>query len=523
MASSHPLLLGSIVDALWNNRPESVLDVGMGFGKVGFLTREYLDVYVNRTYSREEWRTDVDGIEIWPDFVTDVHRGLYDEIHIGNAIDVIPNLGRYDLTFIMDVIEHLSKEDGRRLIDLARAHSKKVIVSTPAFHIDQDDIFGNPHERHISDWTAEDLGTNCKQVGPLLVAEIDGVDGRNVNIVTEGKPGWALRHLSDGISDFLQRNGRNVEFFDWASDDDISRVRGMSSNDATARFYVSTGPSAEIIHRAWGVPRERMYFLFHSVDDILEFIMRFEGKDSPSFEERDRFIRESSSPKRSEVLIKACSMYSGVGYLSHEQGEILRGMGVTDAFHVPQYVDVDNKFVPDRPDADGRIGVGKRIRIGAALATVSHPVMKGVPLLSEIVGMIREREDDMEFDARAVRGPGGNLGVAYDEMRNYMNSIDVLICTANSEGGPLPPLQAAACGIPTISTRCGHMPEFVIDGETGFLVGPDPVEFIEALERLSHDRGLLEYMGAMARKNVVENWSIESNGGKWIEMLEGLR
>jgi len=517
MATSDPSLLQKIVDILWKRLPGRVLDVGCGFGKVGFLTREYLDVYLHRNYHKGEWTTIVDGIEVWPDFITDVHRHLYDSVHIGDATKVMPGLGRYDVIFILDVIEHLSKEDGCRLLDLARKHGRHVVVSTPASHIDQGAILGNPHECHVSDWTAEELGGTVEVVGPLLVAEIDGVSSGAVHLITEGHPGWALRHLTMDIADFLRRNGRNVAPpYDWANGDDIAKVKALSQEDPSSRFYVSTAPAAEIIHRSWGIPREHMYFLLHSVDDILEFRKRFLGEEPPTLVERAEFLASVGSIERDDVLIDAFSRYAAVGYLSLEQGDLLRRIGVDGAFHVPQYVDVDRFKFADRESRSGPLVVG------AALTTVSHPVRKGVTLLSEIVGMIRKR-DDMVFDPRAIRGPMGARGLPYDAMPGYLDGIDVMLCTASSEGGPLPPLQAAACGVPTVSTRCGHMPEFVACGHTGFLVEPDADSFMERLDTLASDRGLLARMGRNARSNIDGSWTIDANGHRWIDMLEGLR
>jgi glycosyltransferase involved in cell wall biosynthesis len=113
--------------------------------------------------------------------------------------------------------------------------------------------------------------------------------------------------------------------------------------------------------------------------------------------------------------------------------------------------------------------------------------------------------------------------MTYEDMPSYLGALGVLICTASSEGGPLPPLQAAACGVPTVSTRCGHMPEFMIEGETGFLVDGDVRSFMDKLEVLAADRSMLLTMGRAARSHVEDRWTIESKGIGWIRMLEGLR
>jgi hypothetical protein len=47
----------------------------------------------------------------------------------------------------------------------------------------------------------------------------------------------------------------------------------------------------------------------------------------------------------------------------------------------------------------------------------------------------------------------------YDTMHKFYESIDLLICTSLTEGGPLPVFEAIACGVPVISTDVGLVKE----------------------------------------------------------------
>ena len=55
-------------------------------------------------------------------------------------------------------------------------------------------------------------------------------------------------------------------------------------------------------------------------------------------------------------------------------------------------------------------------------------------------------------------------------------------------------LEAMACGTPAISSRVAAMPEFIRDGETGF-VFDEPDELAEQLRRLAADPELVETDG----------------------------
>ena len=54
-------------------RPESILDVGAGFGGAGFLIRQYLDLRTDRKKGFADWSIRIDGIEIFEKYITPVH------------------------------------------------------------------------------------------------------------------------------------------------------------------------------------------------------------------------------------------------------------------------------------------------------------------------------------------------------------------------------------------------------------------------------------------------------------------
>jgi glycosyltransferase involved in cell wall biosynthesis len=52
-----------------------------------------------------------------------------------------------------------------------------------------------------------------------------------------------------------------------------------------------------------------------------------------------------------------------------------------------------------------------------------------------------------------------NQDYTYDNIQEFYDSIDLLICTSSTEGGPLGVFEAVACGIPVISTNVGLVKE----------------------------------------------------------------
>ena len=162
MPSSRPNTIPVVIHLLRQLRPRSILDVGVGFGKWGHLFREYTDINEAERdparYSREGWQVRIDGIEGYAPYLTEMHRYIYNDIHVGDAARILSGLGAYDLVFLGDVIEHFDKKEGKALLDRSLEHAiKAVIVSTPKFETEQEDLCGNELERHRSLWSPSDF------------------------------------------------------------------------------------------------------------------------------------------------------------------------------------------------------------------------------------------------------------------------------------------------------------------------------------------------------------------------------
>lgn len=71
--------------------------------------------------------------------------------------------------------------------------------------------------------------------------------------------------------------------------------------------------------------------------------------------------------------------------------------------------------------------------------------------------------------------------VAPDELATLLPTIDVFFVPSHQEGLCIAALEAMACGIPVVSTRCGGPEEFVVPGESGILVEFSPEEAAAAL------------------------------------------
>ncbi len=149
----------TFVGFLMGERPHSILDIGMGNGKLGFIARDCLDVMLNESYAKARWQVRIDGIEVFADYVQDHQRAIYDTIVIGDALEAIETLGSYDMIILGDVLEHFEKERAQELLDKCAAHATgSLVLFVPLGKTwRQPAIYGNEHETHRSFWFFNEL------------------------------------------------------------------------------------------------------------------------------------------------------------------------------------------------------------------------------------------------------------------------------------------------------------------------------------------------------------------------------
>jgi len=169
MPNARPNAIPFICEWCQNKSTEdikSVLDIGCGFGKWGFLVRLYIQVWSSKfakeTY--QSWRSSlrVDAIEIFEDYITDLQRLIYNNIYIGDMRELIKKVGNYDLIVMGDVLEHVLFKDGLGLLERAKKKAKWVIITMPDYFCIGNPHMGNQAEIHRYVWKDSDFPDNPK-------------------------------------------------------------------------------------------------------------------------------------------------------------------------------------------------------------------------------------------------------------------------------------------------------------------------------------------------------------------------
>lgn len=161
MPTSNYSLISAVIDIVFKAKPRSILDIGIGFGKYGFLFREYLDIYGRTSlddYMRSGWKTRIDGIEIYEPYILEHQKFLYSNLYIGDVCELLPKLDDYDLIFIGDVLEHFPKQEGNTIIETMKRKAKYVIFLVPLGKCwEQASVFGNENETHQTEYFESDF------------------------------------------------------------------------------------------------------------------------------------------------------------------------------------------------------------------------------------------------------------------------------------------------------------------------------------------------------------------------------
>ncbi|MBE9592366.1 MAG: class I SAM-dependent methyltransferase [Proteobacteria bacterium] len=177
--STSPLEFDSIIIPLVDGY--TILDIGCGGGKWGFLLRLYWwctekgkeeSDYRKRKIDPQAER--LDGFDIFlPHLKKLKSRKIYDNLIYGDACTLPFKDNSFDVCIASEVLEHLEKDIGIKFLKEAERVSKKsVILTTPKYPGKYGGVLTvdgfNPFDQHVSQWTFKELkkrGYNVFGVG----------------------------------------------------------------------------------------------------------------------------------------------------------------------------------------------------------------------------------------------------------------------------------------------------------------------------------------------------------------------
>ena len=155
----------------------------------------------------------------------------------------------------------------------------------------------------------------------------------------------------------------------------------------------------------------------------------------------------------------------------------------------------------------GRGAPQKRVHIIAAIAKKMNEMKMKIHF--SFVGDVDKIINPIEYPYCTFYG---NIKER-NKMEDIYNKSDVLLLTSAYEGLPIAVMEMMAHGKVVVSTAVDGIPDYITDGENGFLIKNDPDENkiiqkgILILNKLVHDRSLLEAVGTKSYLYAQQHFS----------------
>lgn len=145
MGTSHPELRDWSVSKILSADPEYVLDVGAGSGTY------------HKALTKAGYKKYIDAVEIWEPYINKFalkkkYRNVYStDIRMFDKFN-------YDVVIFGDILEHMTKDQAIEVWNKVAAQADFALIAIPIIHYHQEEINGNPYERHLKeDWSVQEV------------------------------------------------------------------------------------------------------------------------------------------------------------------------------------------------------------------------------------------------------------------------------------------------------------------------------------------------------------------------------
>lgn len=177
-----------------------------------------------------------------------------------------------------------------------------------------------------------------------------------------------------------------------------------------------------------------------------------------------------------------------------QRAQLRRELGVADDEIVVSFV---GRLVPIK-------------RLDVLLRAIAHARSTGLPLRLVVVGdgELRERLTELASELGIATAISW-LGFRRD-LPELAAAADIAALSSDNEGTPVSLIEAAASGLPCVSTDVGGVGDVVLDGTSGTLVpAGDHASLAARFAMLAADPALRHEMGAAGREHVLTRFSVE--------------
>jgi cyclopropane fatty-acyl-phospholipid synthase-like methyltransferase len=151
-----------VIEQLKSLELTSMLDVGAGAGTYAHIFAQHFP-NVNR-FAVEAWTPYINEFELQMLYTEVFNRDIRDHKYF-----------TYDIVIFGDVLEHMTKEEALVVWGKVAKKAKYALISIPIIHYPQDEVHGNPFERHVKDdWTHEEVLETFPQITNFVTSDVVG-------------------------------------------------------------------------------------------------------------------------------------------------------------------------------------------------------------------------------------------------------------------------------------------------------------------------------------------------------------
>jgi glycosyltransferase involved in cell wall biosynthesis len=110
--------------------------------------------------------------------------------------------------------------------------------------------------------------------------------------------------------------------------------------------------------------------------------------------------------------------------------------------------------------------------------------------------------------------------VPHSELPSHLNTMKLLVIPSYTEGLPNTMLEAMACGTPVLANAVGSIPDYIKDGDNGFIMENNSSECIARHVKQILGRSDLENMGLNGKRTAEAEFSYEVAVNKYMQAIK---
>lgn len=199
---------------------------------------------------------------------------------------------------------------------------------------------------------------------------------------------------------------------------------------------------------------------------------------------------------------------------------------------VPYGIDAQRFQPTDRNVTRERLGIASDASVVLFVADQVGNPRKGLDLLVHALGRLTTvknlhllsigNQSESKFQLPFPCTPVSHLN---DDraLAEIYGAADVFVIPSRQDNLPNTVLEAMACGVPTVGFAVGGISDMVLDGKTGLLAAAEsPDALARGIESILLNPDLRQRMALNARRRVVECYSLEEQGRRYLAVYDGL-